>query len=71
MGCSYALPYLLRSRRFVRVEEVVPGWWIHRMEVTEPPPLDKRVQGWRRRSYRLMGLQARLKGGARLRVPGA
>ena len=61
MRCNFALPYALESRRFVRVAEVVPGWWAHRMFVTHPRELDAEVQCWIRESYRLMGMQQRLK----------
>jgi hypothetical protein len=60
MTCSFALPYPLRSPRFLKVEEVVPGWWSHRMRLTDPGQLDEQVQGWLRKSYRLMGMQGRL-----------
>jgi hypothetical protein len=62
MTCSFALPYPVRSCRFARVEEVVPGWWIHRLRITESSQLDDQVQSWLRRSYRLMGMQERLRG---------
>lgn len=26
MTCAFAMPYPLRSRRFIKVQEVVPGW---------------------------------------------
>jgi hypothetical protein len=60
MTCTFAMPYPLRSRRFARVQEVVPGWWGHRLRVTDLGQLDEQVQGWLRRSYWLMGMQTRL-----------
>jgi hypothetical protein len=63
MTCSFSMPYPLKSRRFVKVAEVVPGWWVHELRVAEPIELDSQVQGWLRRSYRLMGMQGRLKAG--------
>ena len=36
MTCSFAMPYPLSSRRFVKVVEVVPGWWSHRLTITDP-----------------------------------
>jgi len=63
--CSFALPSPLRSHRFIAVEEVAPGWWSHRLRVTDPRQLDKQLQGWLRRSYRLMGMQGRLRRRAR------
>lgn len=60
MTCGFALPYPLRSRRFVKVEEVVPGWWSHWLWITDPDQLDEQLQSWLRRSYRLMGMQERL-----------
>jgi hypothetical protein len=61
MTCAFALPYALRSRRFAKVKEVAPGWWSHELRVAEPAGLDAQVQAWLRRSYRLMGMQGRLK----------
>ncbi len=61
MTCGFALPYPLRSKRFARVTEVVPGWWTHCLRITAPDQLDGQVQAWLRRSYRLMGMQERLK----------
>lgn len=29
MTCVFSLPRPLKSPRFVKVEEVVPGWWVH------------------------------------------
>ena len=60
MSCSFALPRPLRSVRFTKVEEVVPGWWVHRLRVREPNELDAQVQSWLKDSYRLMGMQERL-----------
>jgi hypothetical protein len=62
MTCSFSLPYPVDSHRFAKVEEVVPGWWVHRMRITEPDQLDAQVQTWVRESYRLMGMQERLSG---------
>jgi hypothetical protein len=61
LRCNFALPHALRSRRFVKVSEVVPGWWSHELQISEPRELDAEVQGWLRQSYRLMGMQHRLK----------
>ena len=60
MTCAFALPRPLRSARFVKVEEIVPGWWVHRLRITSPDQLDAQVQAWLRKSYRLMGMQERL-----------
>jgi Domain of unknown function (DUF5655) len=60
MACSFALPHRLKSPRFEKVEEVVPGWWVHRLRVTDPKQLGRQVQAWIRESYRLMGMQGRL-----------
>jgi len=35
MTCSFSLPYRLNSNRFAKVEEVVPGWWVHRLRITD------------------------------------
>jgi hypothetical protein len=61
MTCSFALPNRIESSRFAKVEEVVPGWWVHWLKVVEPAELDDQVQDWIRESYRLMGKQQRLK----------
>jgi hypothetical protein len=42
------------------VEEVVPGWWVHRLHITDPSQLDDQVAKWIAESYRLMGMQERL-----------
>jgi hypothetical protein len=63
--CGFAMPYPLRSRRFVKVEEVVPGWWTHRLDITDFSQIDEELQSWLRESYRLMGLRDRLAGNAR------
>jgi hypothetical protein len=60
MTCAFALSYRVDSPRFVKVEEVVPGWWVHRLRITELNQLDEEIQGWLRESYRLMGMQERL-----------
>lgn len=60
MVCTFALPHALRSPRFARVEEVVPGWFVHTLAVTTPEELDDEVQAWVRESYRLMGMRERL-----------
>ncbi|MEW6323468.1 MAG: DUF5655 domain-containing protein [Acidobacteriota bacterium] len=61
MTCSFSLPRPLRSRRLARVTEVIPGWWIHELRVADPAELDDHVQAWLRTSYRLMGMQDRLR----------
>lgn len=57
MVCNFALPKPVRSRRFSKVEEIVPGWWRHRLHVADPAELDAEVQAWIRESYRLMGMR--------------
>lgn len=61
MRFNFALPHALRSPRFRKVVEVVPGWWSHELEVAGVRELDGEVQAWLRQSHRLMGMQARLK----------
>jgi hypothetical protein len=61
MICGFAMPRPLSSARFVRVEEAVPGWFVHRLRITRPGELDAEVQRWIRQSYRLMGMRGRLK----------
>lgn len=63
MTCSFSLPDPLDSRRFAKVEEVVPGWWVHRLRITDEGQLDEEVQDWLRESYRLMGMRERLSRG--------
>jgi hypothetical protein len=65
MTCGFSMPFRLRSPRFVHVEEVVPGWWTHRLHITALSQLDDQVQSWLRDSYRLMGMQERLTSKAR------
>jgi hypothetical protein len=60
MTFGFAMPFPLRSRRFIKVEEAVPGWWTHRLRIRDPTQLDEQVQSWLRESYRLMGVQGRL-----------
>lgn len=62
MMCSFSLPRALKSPRFVKVEEVVPGWWVHRLRIADLRQLDAELQAWLRESYRLMGMQERLAG---------
>jgi hypothetical protein len=59
MTCGFALPRPLRSSRFMSVKEEVPGWWIHRLRITDPAELDGQVERWIRESYRLMGMGER------------
>lgn len=70
ISCGFALDAPLSSPRFVKVEEVVPGWWSHRLRVTDPDQLDAQLQRWLRKSYLTMGMRGRLaagSGGARRR----
>lgn len=59
MECGFSLPYPLQSKRFSKIYEVVPGWWAHRLRITEPSQLDDEIQEWILDSYRLMGMQER------------
>ena len=61
MTCGFALPRPLDSPCFAKVEEVVPGWWTHRLRITDAGQLDEEIQAWLRESYRLMGVQERPK----------
>ncbi|MGQ0733585.1 MAG: hypothetical protein ACT4QD_08025 [Acidobacteriota bacterium] len=61
MICSFALPAPLTSPRFVKVEQVVPGWWVHRLRIDDLAELDGQVQRWLCRSYRVMGLRQHLR----------
>jgi hypothetical protein len=55
MVITFALSRPLSGRRFTKIEEVVPGWFAHRMRITDPGQLDEQVQRWIRRSYRTLG----------------
>ena len=59
MSLAFALPEPVRSPRFTKVEEIVPGWWGHYLRITEVDQLDAELQKWLRQSYRLMGMQER------------
>lgn len=61
MDFGFSLPHPLESPRFWKVQEVAPGWWSHRMRITDPEELDEEVLGWLRESYRLMGMRERLR----------
>jgi hypothetical protein len=61
MTFGFMLPRPLESPRFARVEEVVPGWWSHRLRVTRVEELDAEVEAWLAESYRLMGMRERLR----------
>jgi hypothetical protein len=60
MTCTFTLPHPLQSQRFAKVYEVAPGWWAHRLRITDPAELGDEVQGWLADSYRLMGMPERL-----------
>jgi hypothetical protein len=60
MTCTFALPYALTDGRIVKVEEVVPGWFQHRLRIAAPADLDETIARWVCESYRLMGMQERL-----------
>lgn len=62
---TFALPTPVRSARFLRVYEAVPGWWVHVVRVTRETEFDAQLRRWLRRSYRLMGMQERLRRKAR------
>lgn len=63
MVCTFALPHTLDSPRLARVQEVVPGWFVHTLVVTASDQFDDEVQAWIRESYRLMGMRERLRKG--------
>jgi hypothetical protein len=62
MDCGFSLPEPLPSSRFTSVREVVPGWWVHQLRITDPDQLDDQVADWLCQSYHLMGMQERWKG---------
>jgi hypothetical protein len=61
MVCSFSLPRPVRSPRIAKLEEVVPGWWVHQLRITDVAQLDDEVARWIADSYRLMGMQQRLR----------
>lgn len=61
MVCSFSLPRPLKSQRFTKIDEVVPGWCVHWLRITDVAQLDDEVAKWMAESYRLMGMQERLK----------
>ena len=69
MVCSFALPEPIQSPRIAKVAEVVPGWWVHTLRVTDIGQLDREVQAWLRESYRQMGMRQHLAGHRRGRAP--
>lgn len=60
MTCGFSMPEPLESPRFAKVEKIGPGWWTHRLRITDPSQLDGEIQAWLCESYRLMGMQERL-----------
>jgi hypothetical protein len=61
MVCTFSLPTPVKSRRIAKIEEVIPVWCVHTLRITDVRELDEEVQRWIRESYRLMGMQQRLK----------
>ena len=57
MVITFALSRPLSVRRFTKIEEIVPGWFAHRMRITDPVQLDEQVQRWIKRSYRTLGTE--------------
>lgn len=56
MMCNFALGKPLPpSKRFHKIDEIVPGWFAHYMWVTDPKQLDGQVQRWVRRAYATTG----------------
>lgn len=60
LAFNFALPKAVRSTRILKTQEIIPGWTVHYLQVSKPSELDAQIQGWLRRSYRLMGMQQRL-----------
>ncbi len=61
MTWSFALPHALESDRIERIEEVVAGWYVHWVNVVDSTQLDAQTEKWIEESYRLIGMQERLK----------
>ena len=61
MDFNFALPTPVQSVRVLKLEEIIPGWWIHRLRAVVPQELDDELQEWLRESYRLMGMRERLR----------
>ncbi len=62
MTCTFAMPHRIAAARFARTWEVASDWWAHRLRITDPDQLDDEVQTWLCESYRLVGMQERLRG---------
>jgi hypothetical protein len=61
MTCNFALPRPLTSARFSRVQRIQDDWWVHWLRISAARELDRELAGWLARSYRLMGMQQRLR----------
>lgn len=61
MTIGFALPKPIQSPRLSKVEQIAPGWHGHWMRIKDPDELDEEVLAWLRESYRMMGMQERLK----------
>jgi hypothetical protein len=68
MTIAFGLPTPRKSPRLSKVEEIVLGWYGHWMRITDLKELYGELLGWLRESYRMMGMQERLRNrGARKR----
>lgn len=61
MTFYFLLPQRLQHQRFAKVHQVVARIWMHTLRVAKVRELDTQVQRWLRESYRLMGMQERLR----------
>ncbi len=61
MTIGFALPYSLDNPRIKRIQQPVPTWFVHFLRITSLDQLDDELQEWFTESYRLMGMQERLR----------
>lgn len=45
----------------MKVDEVIPNWFVHWLHISDVAEIDDDLQAWLRESYRLMGMQERLR----------
>jgi hypothetical protein len=63
MRVEFGLPYALETPRIQKIQELIRGWHVHWLNVTELDQLDEELRGWLCASYRLMGEQRRFDAG--------
>ncbi len=46
LRCEFVLVRQIRSPRFVRVEALLPRYWVFHFEIRDPADLDREALGW-------------------------